>query len=67
MADGATVPARPWPGRAGTVAALGGEVAGFAKGDSVYAYSYPLYHNGAWAENMLVPASYVAQRPRRSI
>ena len=59
---------RPFPlvlglAGAGTVAAIGGEVAGFAKGDSVYAYSYPLYHNGAWAENMLVPASYVAHAP----
>jgi len=59
---------RPFPlvlglAGAGTVAALGGEVAGFAKGNSVYAYSYPLYHNGAWAENMLVPASYVAHAP----
>ena len=59
---------RPFPlvlglAGAGTVAAIGGEVAGFAKGDTVYAYSYPLYHNGAWAENMLVPASYVAHAP----
>ena len=63
MADGSAVPARPRPGRRGAVAALGGEVAGFAEGDPVYAFSYPLYHNGAWAETMLVPASYVARAP----
>jgi len=60
--------ARPFPlvlglAGAGTVAALGGEVARFAKVNSVYAYSYPLYHDGAWAENLLVPASYVAHPP----
>jgi len=59
---------RPFPlvlglAGAGTVAALGSEVAGFAEGDRVYAYSYPLYHNGAWAEAMLVPESYVARAP----
>ena len=59
---------RPFPlvlglAGAGAVAALGGEVAGFAEGDRVYAYSYPLYRNGAWAEFMLVPASYVARAP----
>ena len=59
---------RPFPlvlglAGAGTVAALGGEVTGFAEGDPVYAYSYPLYDNGAWAEAMLVPASYVARAP----
>jgi NADPH:quinone reductase-like Zn-dependent oxidoreductase len=60
---------RPFPlvlglAGAGTVQALGGEVTGFAEGDPVYVYSYPLYHNGAWAETMLVPASYVARAPR---
>jgi NADPH:quinone reductase-like Zn-dependent oxidoreductase len=60
---------RPFPlvlglAGAGTVEALGGEVTGFAEGDPVYVYNYPLYHNGAWAETMLVPASYVARAPR---
>ncbi len=59
---------RPFPlvlglAGAGTVAAVGREVTGFAESDSVYAYSYPLYHNGAWADYMLVPASYVAGAP----
>ena len=59
---------RPFPlvlglAGAGVVAALGREVACFAAGDRVYTYSYPLYHKGAWAEFMLVPASYVARSP----
>src|SRR3954467_14695611 len=59
---------RPFPlvlGLAGSGpgATLGGEVTGFAEDDPVYVYSYPLYHNGAWAEYMLVPASYVARAP----
>jgi NADPH:quinone reductase-like Zn-dependent oxidoreductase len=60
---------RPFPlvlglSGAGLVEALGEEVTGFAAGDPVYVYSYPLYHNGAWAETMLVPESYVARAPR---
>lgn len=47
----------------GTVAAAGREVAGFDVGTPAYVYSYPLYHNGAWAEFMLVPASYLASPP----
>jgi NADPH2:quinone reductase len=59
---------RPFPlvlglAGAGTVGAVGKEVTGFASNEAVYAYSYPLYHNGAWAEYMLVPASYVARAP----
>ena len=59
---------RPFPlvlGLAGSgkVAALGREVTGFAERESVYVYSYPLYDNGAWAEYMLVPMSYVARAP----
>jgi NADPH2:quinone reductase len=45
------------------VAAHGRDVTGFTKGDLVYVYSYPLYDNGAWAEFMLVPATYVAAAP----
>ena len=54
---------------AGTVAAIGGEVAGFAKGDPVYAYSYPCStDNGAWAENMLSARVRTSpMRLRRSI
>jgi NADPH:quinone reductase-like Zn-dependent oxidoreductase len=59
---------RPFPlalGLAGSghVAEAGIDVREFAEGDPVYAYSYPLYNNGAWAEYMLVPASYVAAVP----
>jgi NADPH:quinone reductase-like Zn-dependent oxidoreductase len=49
---------------AGTVAAVGSEPGAFAPGDLVYAYSYPLYDNGAWAEYMLVPQSYAAFSPQ---
>ena len=59
---------RPFPlvlglAGAGLVEAVGEEVKGFAEGDPVYTYSYPLYDNGAWAEYMLVPVSYVARAP----
>lgn len=60
---------RPFPlvlglAGSGTVAAIGQHVSSFTKSDDVYVYSYPLYHNGSWAEYMLVPASYVARAPR---
>jgi NADPH:quinone reductase len=59
---------RPFPlvlglAGAGMVAAVGTEVTSFAVDDPVYAYSYPLYDNGAWAEYMLVPVSYVSRAP----
>jgi NADPH:quinone reductase-like Zn-dependent oxidoreductase len=59
---------RPFPlvlglAGSGTVAAVGRHVTHFKRGDRVYAYSYPLYDNGAWAEYMLVPASYAAHAP----
>ena len=47
----------------GTVAAVGDGVSGFSEGDSVYAYDYPLANNGAFAEYVLVPASYLALPP----
>lgn len=47
----------------GTVAAVGRKVTALAEGDSVYAYSYPLYDNGAWAEYMLVPAWNAVRAP----
>lgn len=49
---------------AGTVAAAGLDVIEFAETDRVYAYSYPLYDNGAWAEYMKVPDTYLAQAPK---
>jgi NADPH:quinone reductase-like Zn-dependent oxidoreductase len=60
---------RPFPlvlglAGAGRVAALGSKVTAFAANEPVFAYSYPLYDNGAWAEYMLVPATYVARAPR---
>jgi NADPH:quinone reductase-like Zn-dependent oxidoreductase len=59
---------RPFPlilglAGAGTVAALGDEVTTFALDEPVYAYSYPLYDNGAWSEYMLVPVTYPAGAP----
>jgi NADPH:quinone reductase-like Zn-dependent oxidoreductase len=59
---------RPFPlalglAGAGMVAEVGVDVRDYAEGDPVYAYSYPLYDNGAWAEYMLVPQSYVATPP----
>jgi NADPH:quinone reductase-like Zn-dependent oxidoreductase len=59
---------RPFPlvlglGGAGTIVAAGEEVKGFAEGEYVYAYSYPLADNGSWAQYMLVPDHYVARVP----
>jgi NADPH:quinone reductase-like Zn-dependent oxidoreductase len=59
---------RPFPlvlglAGAGSVVAVGKDAGTFAEGDMVYAYSYPLYDNGAWAECMLVPESYAAPIP----
>jgi NADPH:quinone reductase-like Zn-dependent oxidoreductase len=48
---------------AGTVTSVGKDVTRFKEHDPVYAYSYPLYDNGAWAEYMLVPESYAARPP----
>ncbi|MDB5755509.1 MAG: NADP-dependent oxidoreductase [Massilia sp.] len=57
---------RPFPlvlglAGAGTVAAVGKDADQFGVTLPVYAYSYPLYDNGAWAEYMLVPEHYVAR------
>jgi NADPH2:quinone reductase len=59
---------RPFPlvlglAGSGTVAAVGTEAKRFKPGDAVYAYSYPLYDNGAWAEYMLVQARHAARAP----
>jgi NADPH:quinone reductase-like Zn-dependent oxidoreductase len=61
--------ARPFPlvlglAGAGTIAAVGTMVRDFAIDDPAYAYSYPLYDNGAWAEYMLVPQRYAAPPPQ---
>ena len=59
---------RPFPlilglAGAGRIAAVGPAVTGFSANQLVYAYSYPLHDNGAWAEFMLVPETYVAPIP----
>jgi NADPH:quinone reductase-like Zn-dependent oxidoreductase len=59
---------RPFPlvlglAGAGSIAAVGAEVKNFTGDQFVYAYSYPLADNGAWAEYMLVPEHYVARVP----
>jgi NADPH2:quinone reductase len=59
---------RPFPlvlglAGAGRVAAVGQSVTSFRPDDPVYAYSYPLYDNGAWAQYMLVPQAYAAHPP----
>lgn len=59
---------RPFPlvlglAGAGRVAAHGPDVRHFRRHDPVYVYSYPLYGNGAWADYMLVPESYVGRAP----
>jgi NADPH:quinone reductase-like Zn-dependent oxidoreductase len=59
---------RPFPlvlglGGAGTVTSVGKDVTVFNEDDPVYAYNYPLYDNGAWAEYMLVPETYAAPPP----
>lgn len=60
--------ARPFPlilglAGAGMIAAVGAAVTDFSENQLVYAYSYPLYDNGAWGEYMLVPEHYVAPAP----
>ncbi|VTU13730.1 NADP-dependent oxidoreductase [Variovorax sp. RA8] len=59
---------RPFPlilglAGAGRIAAVGAAVTDFFENQQVYAYSYPLHDNGAWAEFMLVPQTYVAPIP----
>lgn len=59
---------RPFPlvlglAGAGTIDSVGPGVKDFSKDQLVYAYSYPLADNGAWAEYMLVPEHYVARVP----
>jgi NADPH:quinone reductase-like Zn-dependent oxidoreductase len=45
------------------VTSVGKDVKGFKEDDPVYAYSYPLYDGGAWAQYMLVPQTYAAAPP----
>ncbi|MEN3294959.1 MAG: hypothetical protein V7642_4212 [Burkholderiales bacterium] len=59
---------RPFPlvlglAGAGIADSVGRNVTGIDETDRIYAYSYPLYDNGAWAEYMRVPRSYIAHAP----
>ncbi|MEN3365833.1 MAG: hypothetical protein V7606_3107 [Burkholderiales bacterium] len=59
---------RPFPlvlglAGAGTVTSVGKDVTVFNEDDPAWAYNYPLYDNGAWAEYMLVPETYAAPPP----
>jgi len=49
---------------AGTVAAVGSDVAGLGEGDEVIAHPLPLRRHGTWAERVLAPAAAVAPRAR---
>jgi NADPH:quinone reductase-like Zn-dependent oxidoreductase len=48
---------------AGTVAAVGSDVAGLREGDEVLTHPLPLRRHGTWAERVLAPAATVAIRP----
>lgn len=49
---------------AGTIAAVGANVASFAVGDEVFAYTrLPEVHSGTYAEYIAVPESFVARKP----
>ena len=48
---------------AGTVAAVGLDVAALSEGDDVMTHPLPLRRNGTWAERLLAPAATVALKP----
>ena len=48
---------------AGIVAAVGREVASLSPGDNVLTHPLPLRHQGAWAEELVAPATLVARKP----
>jgi NADPH:quinone reductase-like Zn-dependent oxidoreductase len=48
---------------AGTVVAVGADVAELREGDEVMTHPLPLRRHGAWAERVLAPAATVAARP----
>ncbi|HEY7422202.1 MAG TPA: NADP-dependent oxidoreductase [Gaiellaceae bacterium] len=48
---------------AGTVAAVGADVAGVRDGDEVMTHPLPLRRHGTWAGRLLAPAASVAPRP----
>src|SRR6266516_6209081 len=47
---------------AGVVTSVGEDVKNFAVGDAVLTHPVPLRHQGAWAEWLVAPASYVARK-----
>src|SRR5919201_585616 len=48
---------------AGTVRAVGSDVARFRLGDEILTHSFPLRYQGAWAEEFVAPESHVAPKP----
>jgi NADPH:quinone reductase-like Zn-dependent oxidoreductase len=48
---------------AGVVVAVGADVTTFAVGDEVLTHPVPLRYQGAWAEQVVAPAAFVAKRP----
>jgi NADPH:quinone reductase-like Zn-dependent oxidoreductase len=48
---------------AGTVRAVGSDVARFRVGDEILTHSFPLRYQGAWAEEFIAPESHVAPKP----
>src|SRR6516165_9782481 len=48
---------------AGTVTAVGSDVAGLTEGDEVMTHPLPLRRNGTWAERLVAPAATVAPKP----
>jgi NADPH:quinone reductase-like Zn-dependent oxidoreductase len=48
---------------AGTIAAIGEAVTGFAAGDEVLTHPLPLKRNGTWAQKTVAPATTVALKP----
>jgi NADPH:quinone reductase-like Zn-dependent oxidoreductase len=48
---------------AGVVVAVGDDVTTFAVGDEVLTHPVPLRYQGAWAEQVVAPAAFVAMKP----
>ena len=48
---------------AGTIAAVGDAMTGFAVGDEVMTHPLPLWRNGTWAQRLIAPATAVALKP----
>jgi len=60
------LPAIPGWDVAGVVEEAGEGVTGFERGDEVYSYArLPIVQQGTYAELVVIPAAYVARRPKR--